>query len=907
MRLIRELPPTLALVSVFAVTMVLGASPAISQVHPSAEPLEIIDARKEATAEQERALVSSQQRRVEQQLRSRYPNLRIRWNPLTGTPRTLYNLGGFLTEIAPGLEPAEVVMDFMRSNSTLFGLSAADLESLSITRRTVSEGSRVARKGITKTLHHVALDQRWQGRQVYPASLVASVTAKGRLVSLAGELVPNLSGAVNATEPDLTPVQAVERAAESVEVEFDTSQHQPITEPAGPERRQTLAGGSDFTADVPVRLIYYVVSRESVRLVWEAIVGKAGDPYAYQVLVDAQTGDILLRVTITDNDTPQWRAFADVLSTPVVDPRDDVRPLRSPAPLSPGPATPNGAQGVLVASTLIQTNGDPGQSPGGWITPAVNITTGNNVIAFVDLDSDSVADPGEQPTASIVIVGGTPTRTFDFTADFTAAPTTAVNRNAATANVFFLANWYHDRLSALGFDEGAGNFQQNNFTLSGVAGDPILARLQVCFDNSFFSTPVADGTCCPTLQACTFTGPTPDRDAAFDGEVMMHEFTHGLTNRIIGGPNVRGLSGSGQPRGLGEGYSDIYTLLLLSEPTDDIDGNYALGGWVTRELIYVTPQPPPWLDNYSFGIRHFPYSTDLCTYPLTLVDMQTATYDITPIASANCGATPPVSPWLATASGSSHDMGEIWAATLWEVRRNLITKHGSDVGNELSLQLITDSLFLLFQNPTFIEARDAVVQADVARTGGENLSCIWEGFAKRGFGAGAQTPTSGAFTEDFTSAVLGTCAGVQPKRAFSIHVGIVDPVGSFSSVLDNGRTLNLDYVRTINLNLAWDVRLGFSQFDGKSGFPDLDVWTLAGNLKYTINPGAPITVFVNGGGGLYDLDPGDLEGGYNLGFGLARVVGSTLTLEATYNRHSTFTASPDLEYNQFQVGWLFSF
>ena len=66
-------------------------------------------------------------------------------------------------------------------------------------------------------------------------------------------------------------------------------------------------------------------------------------------------------------------------------------------------------------------------------------------------------------------------------------------------------------------------------------------------------------------------------------------------------------------------------------------------------------------------------------------------------------------------------------------------------------------------------------------------------------------------------------------------------------------------------------------------------------------------MFVNGGGGLYDLDPGDLEGGYNLGVGLARVVGSTLTLEATYNRHSTFTASPDLEYNQFQVGLLFSF
>ena len=115
-----------------------------------------------------------------------------------------------------------------------------------------------------------------------------------------------------------------------------------------------------------------------------------------------------------------------------------------------------------------------------------------------------------------------------------------------------------------------------------------------------------------------------------------------------------------------------------------------------------------------------------------------------------CAATPPVSPWLATRSGGPHDMGEIWAVTVWEARRNLVAKHGAATGNELMLQLLTDSLFLLQRNPTFIEARDAILAADLARTGGDNRCELWRGFAKRGMGLGAATPTSGSFTEDFT-------------------------------------------------------------------------------------------------------------------------------------------------------------
>lgn len=41
-------------------------------------------------------------------------------------------------------------------------------------------------------------------------------------------------------------------------------------------------------------------------------------------------------------------------------------------------------------------------------------------------------------------------------------------------------------------------------------------------------------------------------------------------------------------------------------------------------------------------------------------------------------------------------------------------------------------------SPNFVQARDAILDADVALTGGANKCDIWKGFAKRGLGFGAR-------------------------------------------------------------------------------------------------------------------------------------------------------------------------
>ena len=712
----------------------------------SGKTLPPIDKSREALAPgfQAERSASSAQRQASQSLRNKIPDLKLRWNAVTGTPRNIYSTTRLLTQ-PTNQEARIVVRKFLKDNTALFQLTSADLNTLVRVRESKAPGTP-AITGRVQSMTHIALEQRWQGRQVYPANLAGSVTGQGQLVSLAGEVVPNIGAAINTVDPELKPLDAIKHAAKSIDASFDSTQHTRIKGPEGAELRQTFTAGSDFASDVQVRLIYYIVARDDVRLVWEVTTGKAGNPFAYQVLVDALSGDILFRETITDQDVPQWRVYAETFNSPTTHPKDDYQPRDNPRPLSPGPAAPDGSQGSELPPVNVQTNGDPGASPQGWLREGVMTTTGNNVIAFVDRNDNHNADPDEQPTATLENVNGVQTRTFNFPPDLANAPETEANEHAATTNTFLMANWYHDRLMLLGFDEAAGNFQDNNFSGSGVGGDPILARLHVGTNNSTFGTPAADGTCCPTLNAYTWTGPNPDRDAGFDQEVLIHEFTHGLTNRIIGGPNVRGLGAPGQPGGLGEGYSDAYSFLLLSRPDDDIHGNYTMGGY---SLFHWVANPANWEENYYFGIRHFPYTTDLCKNPFTLIDMQPATYDLTPIPEAECTDTPPVSPWMENRSGGVHDMGEIWAVSLWEVRTNLVTKHDWEIGHELMVQLVTDSLFLLERNPTFIEARDAVLRADVARTGGENSCEIWRGFAKRGFGVDAQTPTQGAFTESF--------------------------------------------------------------------------------------------------------------------------------------------------------------
>ena len=134
----------------------------------------------------------------------------------------------------------------------------------------------------------------------------------------------------------------------------------------------------------------------------------------------------------------------------------------------------------------------------------------------------------------------------------------------------------------LGFTEAARNFQNNNFARGGRSGDRIRAEAQdsSSINNANFSTPPDGGR--GRMQMYIFPGPTPDRSSGLDHDVLLHELTHGTSNRLHN--NASGLHDGHVRVGMGEGWSDFYARALLSTADEDPNGIYTTGGWVTYQL-----------------------------------------------------------------------------------------------------------------------------------------------------------------------------------------------------------------------------------------------------------------------------------------------------------------------------------
>ncbi len=263
----------------------------------------------------------------------------------------------------------------------------------------------------------------------------------------------------------------------------------------------------------------------------------------------------------------------------------------------------------------------------------------------------------------------------------------------------------------------------------GTGGDIVIPAVMIS---------MADGDeLIAALPANVTIGPNPapevNRDSDLDNGVIAHEYTHGLSNRLTGtGPGC--LNNNEQA---GEGWSDWYALAVTPEPTDTGATPRGIGTYVSFE------------DPDGLGIRSFHYSTDLGVNPLTY-----GTIGV-------CDDTGSLSP---------HCVGERWASIAWEVYWNLVDAYGFDPdlyegtgGNNLAIQLVTDGLKLQPCSPGFVDARDAILAADVALTGGENECFLWTAFAKRGLGLSADQGSSsiiGDETEafDLPSPLPSPCA-----------------------------------------------------------------------------------------------------------------------------------------------------
>ncbi len=626
---------------------------------------------------------------------------RVEMDRVLGRPAFLTRRGGLLTgpdggltkaELAaiPAADPHRVVKAYLNGKREVFGHDASALAGAVVTRDFTAKHNG---------LHTTVWQQETGGIPIFEAVIQAHVTRHGELVNLADRFIADPSKAAGPSRPAITAADALVRAAASLELTLAAGDLVPLARPTGKDRRQKfhaalLAGEAD------AKLIWLPMNGSSLRLCWDLFVTPKSRGETFRLLIDAENGTLHLRRCLTES---------------ISDASYRVHTGDSPSPFSPGHATPLPAQPPLVARELVTFGAlDIIASPDGWIPDGTNETSGNNVDAHTDLNFDNAADL-QRPQ-------GSPDRVFDFAEDLALAPST--HRDASTVQLFYWCNWMHDRLYQLGFDEAAGNFQNDNFGRGGVEGDALQADAQDGggFNNANMTT-LPDGNP-PRMQMYLWNYATPQHDGSLDAEIVLHEYAHGMSYRLVGGGT--GISAL-QTNGLGEGWSDFYALALLSQPGEDPNGCYAVGAYAG----YI-----PTGNNYYFGIRRYPYSADMTKSPLTFghltQQLRNGSIPRNPLFSSNAQLNP----------AEVHNQGEIWCAALWEVRSNLIAKHGFATGNELALQLVTDGMKLSPPDPNFLQARDAIIQADVVNSGGANHNELWAGFAKRGMGSSAWSPDS---------------------------------------------------------------------------------------------------------------------------------------------------------------------
>ena len=224
-------------------------------------------------------------------------------------------------------------------------------------------------------------------------------------------------------------------------------------------------------------------------------------------------------------------------------------------------------------------------------------------------------------------------------------------------------------------------------------------------------------------------------DGDFDNGIIAHEYGHGISTRLAGGPNNSGcLNNKDQ---MGEGWSDWFALMMQLKPGDSGKAKRGIGTFVSSQ------------DTDGLGIRTYVYSTDRALNPMTYAFTNGfTTYDSNGVEST-----------------SVHGVGSVWATMLWDLTWAYITKYGyndnkyiGDGGNNKVMQLVIDGLKLMPCSPTFVTARNALIAADQATTGGKDFCMIWDVFASRGLGVNASAGDGNIGNdqvEDFTTPAAG--------------------------------------------------------------------------------------------------------------------------------------------------------
>jgi hypothetical protein len=631
----------------------------------------------------------------------------VELDPLTATPRVVARLDGFLTGSSSA--PAEsVARAYLEANREVFRV---DPGSLRLGR------SWTDVHGVT----HLSFVQEVGGVPVLNGGVRVNVGRDGRIVDVTGSPVAFLPASL--AEPAVAAEQAVATAIRDrggALLPYAATRR-------GDARRTTELASGDRAALGLYR------TTDGVHVAWETFV-RAGSAQ-YRSLVDAVTGELLFSRSLTQDSTAL--AYESYPGAPV-----------------------GGTQRAFDLTAK------------GWLPAGAKHLSGPNTHVWADVDDDNVADRTEEIDASGVsrgernwlwplqrffpAVAGCDTLVCTWLPDRPGSWRQNVDQSGQ--QLFVLLNTFHDHLEAapIGFDDDAGNFEGDDVVwgqaLDGAAtGNNLPDGGHV--DNANMSTP-PDGQS-PTMQMYLWHQPfagDADPFIAADGSneavIVYHEYTHGLSNRLVVDANGNSTLNSLQAGAMGEAWSDWYAFDFLVEE-----------GFAADQPGVADLRVGHYVGNGADLIRTEPLD---CTPSMT--------------AAQGCAG------GVATGEGGYtygdmgkiigipevHADGEIWGQTLWQLRGAL--------GSAVTEALVTEAMTLSPDDPTMLDMRNAILQADQALFGGSHAGGVWDVFASRGMGFFAAAVDGSDFqvVESFAGPPPATPAGTLSGTVTDTQTG--DPI-----------------------------------------------------------------------------------------------------------------------------------
>src|SRR4051812_16587291 len=644
----------------------------------------------------------------------------------SGTPSSVFGVTGPVATNVAGNDAAAAARTWLNDNRTLFRL--ASLDDLDV----VSSGPLAG----SSTSYAVVLRQKVDGLATSDGVVTVGLrTASGAwdVTYASSTLTPaeDLNGSAA-----LTPEQGFAAAAQESGAQQVSAADVTVQSRADGWTQLDVKGLNGHQA---VRKVAFPTAHRGARVAYEAAVSESTNQ-AYRTIVDAATGELLLRESATDSlaDDPTWRVFpAMPLSTPLNSypwfyPSVDIRDTYC--------WTRTRNCDLAVADSASKVPWD------------VDATTGQPTFQTTGNNADSIerwANTGPR-TYGVGRHATSPTRDYIYpwTNAWFESRCNPSNLNgngndidAAIANLFAMHNRMHDFAYHLGWDEQHWNAQQFNYGTGTADHDPVLGNAQSAAisggyptysgrDNANMNTP-PDGTSPVTNMFLwqplpgAFYAPCVDGD--YDMSVLGHEYGHAIENRMIG----KGARRQGTHAGaMGEAFGDFDAVEYLSEA-------HAIPVFAQRDPFvagaYATGNPFRGIRDYDMS---WPMGGEL---PQPGRDPF-----VDPLNFSDFG--------FDTPGPEVHADGEIWIATQFDLRDLFLSRYPANdriddeclsgarpadacPGDRRWIQDYYDAMVLMPIRPTMIDARNAMIAADMARFGGANVDLLWLGFAQRGYGA----------------------------------------------------------------------------------------------------------------------------------------------------------------------------